>query len=46
MQVAATCRDLRKYSGLRSVCITGGADKGQQLEALSKQVGSNCKGGL
>ncbi|PRW59081.1 DEAD-box ATP-dependent RNA helicase 20-like [Chlorella sorokiniana] len=36
-QVAATCRDLRKYSGLRSVCITGGTDKGQQLEALSKQ---------
>lgn len=29
-------RDLRKYSGLRCACITGGADKGLQLEALAK----------
>ena len=40
-QVAGVCRDLRKHSGLRTVCITGGTDKQQQVEALSKQVRIN-----
>lgn len=39
-QVAGACRDLRKYSGLRSACITGGVDKGQQLGLLAKKVRS------
>lgn len=40
LQVASACRDLRKYSGLRTACITGGTDRQQQMEALGKQVGA------
>lgn len=45
LQVAATCRDLRKYSGLRTACITGGTDRQQQVEALGKQVRRQGSGG-
>ncbi|GAB4823853.1 hypothetical protein N2152v2_010899 [Parachlorella kessleri] len=34
-QVAASCRDLRKYSGLRAACLTGGSDKSEQVGALA-----------
>ena len=44
-QVASCCRDLRKHSGLRTACITGGADRQQQVEALGKQVGEEGGGG-
>lgn len=36
-QVATICRDLRKHSGLRTACITGGTDRQSQLDALGKQ---------
>lgn len=42
-QVAAACRDLRKYSGLRSVCLTGGSDKEEQVRISSFSVCFLCK---
>lgn len=37
MQVAATCRLVRKLTGLRTACVFGGVPKEQQAELLQKK---------
>lgn len=35
-QVAGVCQGLKRHCGLRSVCITGGVEKEEQIQALAR----------